>query len=124
MTRKRMLIFAKNNKELKDGGVVIERQKRYMPASLKIKDKTYALVYEKAYKEKSDDGSETVKTYVSLTVRITDTYAEWLALRHPEVCRARFPKNRNWYVVPVDGSFPNAQMIYRVLKRAKKFVTK
>lgn len=125
MTRKRMLLYANSNKELTSGGgVAIEREKRYTPASLKIKGKTYAMIYEKAYKKKSSDGSEIIKTYVSLTVRISDTYADWLALRHPEVCRARFPKNRNWYIVPVDGSFPNAQMVYRVLKRAKKFVTK
>jgi predicted DNA-binding protein (MmcQ/YjbR family) len=105
MTRKRLLSYARRSM----GGTVHERPKKHLPASLKSGGKTYALVYEKAGE-------------VWMIVRVSDKYAEWLSLRHREVRRARFPKNRNWYVVPIDGSFPNAQMVYRVLKRAKKFV--
>ncbi|MCL2061888.1 MAG: hypothetical protein FWH03_04600 [Firmicutes bacterium] len=133
MTRKRMLLFAK--RRLSENGEAVERAKRFLPTSLKAGAKTYALVYEKvcwdmsdpAAKGKSKKAQEAKKNlslYVSLTVRISDAYAEWLALRHPEVRRAGFPKNRNWYIVPIRGSFRNAQMVYRVLRRAKNFVTK
>jgi len=120
MTRKRLLDYAKRSL-CDEGGEVIVRPKRCLPASLNSNGKTYALVYDKLCSGQTAP-DESVKSYVSLTVRISDVYAAWLALRHPEVCRARFPKNRNWYVVPVDGSFRSAQMVYRVLKRAKKFV--
>ncbi|MCL2061667.1 MAG: hypothetical protein FWH03_03480 [Firmicutes bacterium] len=115
MTRKRMLHYVR--KSLPDTAIT-EREKRYMPASLKINQKTYALVYEKIDHSSTDN----LQTYVSLIVRISDAYAKWLCHRHPRVRRARFPNNRNWYVVPVDGSFYSAQMAYRVLKHAKQFV--
>jgi|GEM_PF-2445668 len=117
MTRKRVIFWAKRN--LSECGEIAERPQRHMPASLKLCGKTYALIYEKVYRE---SGSPDPKLYVSMTVRISAPYAQWLALRHPGVRRAYFPKNRNWYVVPVDASFRNAQMVYRVLKHARKFV--
>jgi len=117
MTRKRIIYWAGRN--LSECGEIIERSQRYMPASLKLCEKTYALIYEKIYRE---SGSPEPKLFVSITVRISDPYAQWLALRHPGVRRAYFPKNRNWYIVPVDASFKNAQMVYRVLKHARKFV--
>lgn len=120
MTRMRLLRFAQRSMS-EDGGEVIVRLKRCLPASLRANGKTYALAYEKLYGGGCAPEAG-VNSYVSLTVRISDAYAAWLALRHPEVCRARFPKNRNWYVVPVDGSFKSAQMVYRVLKHAKKFI--
>jgi predicted DNA-binding protein (MmcQ/YjbR family) len=105
LTRKRVLSYARRLANTE----VVERGKATLPASVKNEQgKTVAMVYER-------------KGEVSLTLRIADTYAEWLALRHPFVRRAKFPKNRNWYVVPVDGTFPNAQMVYRTIKRAKKF---
>jgi predicted DNA-binding protein (MmcQ/YjbR family) len=134
MTRQRAILYAET--KLGENGEVIERsEKRWLPASLNAGGKTYALVYEKAYLESAtgkkgkinyaeEMKAGNLKVAVSLTVRISDAYAEWLALRHPEVRRARFPKNRNWYVVPVGGSFPNAEMVYRVLRHAKAFVTK
>jgi hypothetical protein len=116
MTRKRMLHYVEKRSKKLAGSETVKREKRYLPASLNWKGKTYALVYEKI--EKADPS----KTYVSLIVRVSDSYAKWLEHFHPTVCRARFPKNRNWYVVSVDGSFRNAQMVYRVLHRAKHFV--
>jgi len=119
MTRTRMLRYVQRTFTL-EGEEVVSRSKQCLPASLKSKGKVYALVYEKMYLNNFPDNK--TNSYVSMTVRISDVYAKWLALRHPEVCRAAFPKNRNWYVVPVDGSFSNARMVYRVLKNAKKFV--
>jgi len=117
MTRKRILYWAKRN--ISKCGEIIERLQRHMPTSLKLCGKTYALIYEKIY---SESGSAAPKLYVSMTVRISTPYAQWLALRHPGVRRAAFPKNRNWYVVPIDASFRNAQMVYRILMHARKFV--
>lgn len=119
MTRKRIVYWARRN--LSECGEILERSRRDMPASLNLCGKTYALIYEKIYRE---SGSPDPKLYVSATVRISDPYAQWLALRHPGVRRAHFPKNRNWYVVPIDASFKNAQMVYRVLKHARNFVCK
>jgi len=120
MTRKRLLHYA-NLHLLDEYGEILTRPSRCLPVSLYSQGKAYALVYEKLYTNANRPDAKTL-AYVSLTVRVSDTYAAWLALRHPGVCRAAFPKNRNWYIVPVDGSFRSAQMVYRVLKRAKKFV--
>jgi len=117
MTRKRILHWAKRN--LTECGEIIKRSQWHMPASLNLCGKTYALIYEKPCGE---DGTDGPRVCVSMTVRICDRYAKWLAMRHPGVHRAYFPKNRNWYAVPIDGSFKNAQMVYRVLRRARSFV--
>jgi hypothetical protein len=119
MTRKRLVHYVKRS--LFENGEIIERSRRCLPVSLNSNGKTYALVYEKLYPTDMPAG-EDAKSYVSLTVRISDAYGAWLQLRHSGVRRAGFPKNRYWYIVPVDASFHSAQMVYRVLKHAKKFV--
>jgi len=117
MTRKRIIHWAQRN--LTECGEIIERSQWHMPASLNLCGKTYALVYEKPCGTGGGPGQSAL---VSMTVRVSDRYAKWLALRHPGVRRASFPKIRNWYAVPVDESFKNAQMVYRVLKHARSFV--
>ncbi|GHV00677.1 hypothetical protein FACS1894211_08570 [Clostridia bacterium] len=93
------------------GVAAAERDDRpYLPASLNCKGRTYAMLYEK-------DGA------VSMTVRISDAYAETLAETHPEVRRARWPKVRNWYIVPVDGAFPGKDAVYEVLNSGITFVS-
>ena len=107
MSREKIM---KHEKELKLAGVEVqENSKWHLPACLKIEDKTYAMVYEK-------DGE------VSLTLRVSDEIGKEMAETRPEVRRARFPKTRNWYIVPVDGTFTEDKELYDLIDTAREFV--
>jgi len=108
ITRKEI---AEDTKALNNVNItVIERDKNpQMPMSLKYKDKTYAMLYG------TDIG-------VIMIVRISEAYANVLSFKHPEICRAKFPKGANWYYIPVDGAFANKDAVYSVLYRAIEFV--
>ncbi|GHV02782.1 hypothetical protein FACS1894211_14870 [Clostridia bacterium] len=110
MTRKRAVNYIRRREErLNEGMTAIERPERlYLPASLRIDGKTFALVYEREGK-------------VSFLVRLDFKYAERLKLRHPLIRQARFPRGGKWYIMPVSGDFTDAQMLYRVLIRAQRF---
>jgi len=89
---------------------VIERpQQPQLPWSLKFKGKTYAMLH----------GTE---AGVLMIVRIANEYADLLIYKHPELCRAKFPKGANWYQLPIDGAFANKDAVYRVLNAARGFV--
>jgi len=108
VTRKEIAadIIALGNPDL----TVSERpQQPQLPMSLKYKGKTYAMLFG------TDAG-------VLMIVRIDDVYADILSIKHPEICRSKFPKGRNWYFIPVDGAFKNKEEVYRVLEHAREFV--
>jgi len=89
---------------------VVERGKEpHLPVSLKFKDKTYAMLYG------TDKG-------VMMIAKLSDAYADKLAVRHPRVCRVKFPAGPNWYYVPVDGAFDGKESVYAVLNAAYAFV--
>jgi hypothetical protein len=90
---------------------IVERPKSpQLPTSLNCGGKNYAMLY-------GAGGS------VRMIVRVSDGYADNLAVNHPEVCRAKFPKGRNWYLIPVDGAFRGKEDVYKVLDDARTFVT-
>ena len=89
---------------------VVERgTEPHLPVSLKYKDKTYAMLYG------TDAG-------VIMVAKLSDAYADKLAVRHPRVCRVKFPAGANWYYVPVDGAFDCKKSVYTVLNAAYAFV--
>ncbi|GHV03022.1 hypothetical protein FACS1894211_15390 [Clostridia bacterium] len=110
MTRKRAVNYIRRREErLNEGMTAIERpEKPYLPASLRVGGKTFALVYEREGK-------------VSFLVRLDFKHAERLKPRHPLIRQARFPRGGKWYIMPVSGDFTDAQMLYRVLLRAQRF---
>jgi predicted DNA-binding protein (MmcQ/YjbR family) len=89
--------------------IIVERPKVYMPASMKYARRTYALIYERF-------------ATVRMIVRIQDGLAKELSLRHPLLTRAKFPKNRNWYSMDVDGSFEKPQQVFLILRQAQNYV--
>jgi len=89
---------------------VVERPKQpQLPASLKYRGKTYAMLHG------TDDG-------LLMIVKIPDEYAELLGRTHPNICRANFPHGANWYYIPIDGAFWNKDSVYSVLTSARRFV--
>ena len=106
----RQEIGAEARKQKSEGVTVAERPaKPHLPASLKWKGRTFAMLYEK-------------NDVVSMTIRIPDEYAESLIPKHPEVRRAKFPIGHNWYIVPVDGAFRNQEQLFEVINKAREFV--
>lgn len=81
-----------------------------LPASLKYKGKTYAMLYG------TDKG-------VLMIVKIDDGYADELASKYPGVRRASFPNAPNWYYVPVEGgAFKTKEEVYGIIFEARKFL--
>ena len=89
--------------------VVLERVEPQMPVSLKYKGKTYAILYG------TDRG-------VMMVVKLSDGFADKLAVKHPEIRRAKFPAGANWYYVPVDGAFDGKEAVYTVLNASYRYV--
>ena len=88
---------------------IFERAEPQMPASLKHKGKTYAILYG------TDRG-------VMMVVKLSDAYADKLSVKHPQIRRAKFPAGANWYYVPVDGAFESKDAVYAVLNVSYGFV--
>jgi len=88
---------------------VLERAEPQMPVSLKYKGKTYAILYG------TDRG-------VMMVVKLSDGFADRLAVKHPEIRRAKFPAGANWYYVPVDGAFDGKEAVYTVLNASYGYV--
>ena len=89
---------------------VIERPKSpHLPMSLKYKDKTYAMLH----------GTD---TGVIMIILLPNDYADKIAVRYPELCRAKFPKGNNWYYLPIDGAFKDKETVFNILSIAKEFV--
>jgi len=107
ITRREMVAdtLALNNTDIK----VLERVEPQMPVSLKYKDKTYAILYG------TDRG-------VMMVVKLSDVFADKLAVKHPEIRRAKFPAGANWYYVPVDGAFDSKEAVYTVLNASYGYV--
>lgn len=102
--------IAEDTRNLKNPSITVSQPASpQFPTSLKWKGKTYAMLY----------ASE---MSVLMIVRISDEYANELSQTHPEVYRAVFPKGSNWYVVQIDGAFPNKESVYEVLTAARLFV--
>jgi len=89
--------------------VILEKEQPQMPVSLKYKGKTYAILYG------TDKG-------VMMVVKLTDSYADKLAAKHPQIRRAKFPAGANWYYVPVDGAFDSKDAVYSVLNVSYGFI--
>jgi predicted DNA-binding protein (MmcQ/YjbR family) len=106
ITVERLLRFTR--KHLPDADI-IERTKWYMPVSLRCGKRTFAIIYPR-------------RAGISLTLRISDEYAAYLIRRHPLVRRARWPRTRNWYIVPLDGTFRHTPEIFRTLQRAHTYL--
>jgi len=108
MTRREIAdaLRAKGDPDIK----IVERPDQpQLPMSLKYKTKTFAMLHG------TDSG-------VLMIVRIWDDYARQLLAVHPKLRRAHFPRGRNWYYVPIDGTFQNKEAVYRVLSNAETFV--
>jgi len=88
---------------------IFERGEPQMPASLKHKGKTYAILYG------TDKG-------VMMVVKLSDEYADKMAVKHPQIRRTKFPAGANWYYVPVDGAFESKDEVYSVLNVSYGFV--
>jgi len=88
---------------------LLERAEPQMPVSLKYKNKTYAILYG------TDRG-------VMMVVKLSDIFADRLAVRHPEIRRAKFPAGANWYYIPVDGAFDGKESVYKVLNASYGYV--
>jgi len=88
---------------------VLERVEPQMPVSLKYKGKSYAILYG------TDKG-------VMMVVKLSDAFADKLAVKHPEIRRAKFPAGANWYYVPVDGAFESKEAVYTVLNASYGYV--
>jgi predicted DNA-binding protein (MmcQ/YjbR family) len=92
------------------GSGVFARSRESLPISLKnAAGRTYAMLFER-------NGETT------MILRLSEDYENWLTEYHTQVRRARFPRVRNWYLVPIDGSFSDEQEIYRMLKHAMTYV--
>ncbi|MCL2370275.1 MAG: hypothetical protein FWC80_03505 [Firmicutes bacterium] len=93
----------------KDITIVEKPLEPQMPVSLKHKTKTYAILYG------TDKG-------VMMVAKLYDAYADRLAVRHPQIRRAKFPAGANWYYIPVDGAFDSKKSVYAVLNASYDFV--
>jgi len=92
-----------------DNITIVEKDEPQMPVSLKYKTKTYAILYG------TDRG-------VMMVVKLSDTFADKLAVKLPEIRRAKFPAGANWYYVPVDGAFDGKEAVYTVLNASYRYV--
>jgi len=59
---------------------------------------------------------------IKLIVKLPKVYAERQAKTHTNMCRAKFPAGKNWYVTIIDSSYKSADEVYAILARAKAFV--
>ncbi|GHU99942.1 hypothetical protein FACS1894211_06250 [Clostridia bacterium] len=91
-------------------GVVEHPDNPILPISLKIRSRTFAMLYA------ADDGG------VSMIVRITDSYADGLARSHPGIRRATWPKGPNWYFISIDDTFSDADDVFNILTLARNLV--
>lgn len=92
-----------------DTEAILREDRPALPASLNVSGKTYAMVYEK-------------KGEVSVTLRLSEESADKLSVHHIQMCRARFPRGANWYVMPIDGSFYGPDEVFEILDMSRAFV--
>jgi len=103
--------IADDTLKLNDPNITVKERpdEPQLPMSLNYKGFTYAMLH----------GTE---AGVVMIVKIADAYAAQLALRHPEICRARFPRGPNWYYLPIDYTFRDKESVYEILGAARAFV--
>jgi predicted DNA-binding protein (MmcQ/YjbR family) len=89
---------------------VVERlHQPQLPMSLRVKDKTYAMLH-------GTDGG------VMMTVKISDEYANMLGAKYHGVSKASFPCGLNWYYIPVDNTF-SRDSVFEILYAAAEFTS-
>ena len=83
----------------------------HLPMTLKLKGKTYAMLYG------TEDG-------IVMVVKLPAVYASNLMSVHQSARRAIFPKGSGWYYVPVDKTFKDKEreQVYAILGASRYFV--
>jgi len=108
ITRKEIVV---DTRALENSNITVKEREDepQMPVSLKYKGKTYAMLYG------TDKG-------VMMVVKLSDTYVDKIATKHPEIRRAKFPIGTNWYYVPIDGAFESKEAVYTMLNMSYAYV--
>ncbi|GHU98097.1 hypothetical protein FACS1894211_01280 [Clostridia bacterium] len=88
--------------------VTIQEGAASSKGTFKTAGQTYAVIAER-------------KGKLSMRVRLNDVTGRGLQRPHPESCRTLAPKERGWYFVPVDGTFPLTGRMYKLLASAKLY---